>query len=114
MRNGPARVVAEGWRTPQLTRDGEGRRAAAGSNHSRDRVDSMNLSYRCLRSAAFDVSSSLALASSIWTPGAPGTAPAAPVAALPAAPPVAVQAAPPRAEVPPLIAEAFAALDEHS
>src|SRR5690606_36484419 len=96
MRNGPARVVAEGWRTPQLTRDGEGRRAAAGSNHSRDRVASMNLSYRCLRSAAFAVSASLALASCVSTPEAPGTAP---VAALPAAPPLAVQATPPRAEV---------------
>lgn len=71
----------------------------------------MNLSYRCLRSAAFAVSASLALASCVSTPEAPGTVP---VATLPAAPPLAVQATPPRAEVPPLIAEALAALDEHS
>lgn len=74
----------------------------------------MNLSFRCLRSAVFAVSASLALASCVSTPEAPGTAPAAPVAALPTTPAPAMRTAPQRAEVPPLIAEALAALDEHS
>lgn len=73
----------------------------------------MNLSIRCVRCAVFAVSASLALASCVSTPEAPGTAPAAPVAALPT-PPAPVMETPQRAEVPPLIAEALAALDAHS
>lgn len=73
----------------------------------------MNLSFRCLRSAIFASAASFALASCVSTPAAPG---AGPVAAVPPAPVAVAEAPPPpsRVEVPPLIAEALAALEAHS
>ncbi len=73
----------------------------------------MNLSFRCLRSAVFASGASFALASCVSAPAASG---AGPVAAFPPATVTVAETAPPppRAEVPPLIAEALAALKAHS
>ena len=68
----------------------------------------MKLSFRCVRSAVFAAAVSLALTSCVSTPEPPGFAP---TASLPAEPrPPAAQ----REELPPLIAEALSALEEHS
>jgi hypothetical protein len=74
----------------------------------------MNLSFRCLRGAIVAAAASLALASCVSAPDAPATPiVSAPVAAEPA--PLAEAApAPPRQDLPPLIAEALAALDAHA
>ena len=71
----------------------------------------MNLSFRCIRSAVFAAAASLALASCVSTPEPPGSAPSA---SRPAAPRPITPAAPQPADLPPLIAEALSALEEHS
>lgn len=71
----------------------------------------MNLSFRCIRGVVLAVGASLALASCISSPHAPGVAP---IAALPAVHASPVPDVLPSAEVQPLIAEALAALDDHS
>jgi len=71
----------------------------------------MNLTFRAVRGAVTAFAASLALASCVSTPEAPI---AAPVAALPAEPETLVEVAPPPLDVPPLIAEALAALEAHA
>ena len=70
----------------------------------------MDFSFRCLRSVLFALAASLALASCVSVPDGPV---ATSSAALPAEPAPLVQAAPARQDLPPLVAEALAALDAH-
>jgi hypothetical protein len=73
----------------------------------------MKLSVRCLRGAVFAVAASLALASCTSVPDAPSV-PASVAVAEPASEPETVgEAAPAPLDVPPLIAEALAALEAH-
>ena len=76
----------------------------------------MNLSFRAVRGAVLAAAASLALASCASAPEAPAISSATPAAAEPA--PVeeavaAAEAAPNRQDLPPVIAEALAALDAH-
>ena len=74
----------------------------------------MNLTFRALRGAVIAAAASLALASCVSAPEAPA-APAAASVAMPAAEPEAIaEAAPAPLDVPPLIAEALAALEAHA
>ena len=73
----------------------------------------MDLPVRCLRSFAFVIAASLALASCVSVPDAPGAA-GPPVASAPVVTPRAADPLPERAEVPPIVAEALAALESHA
>ena len=73
----------------------------------------MKLSFRCLRGAVVAAAASVALASCVSAPEAPGAPAEIAVAAPVAEPAPAVEAVPVREDLPPLIAEALAALDAH-
>ena len=70
----------------------------------------MEISFRRICGATLVVAASLALSSCVSVPEMPRS----PVASFPSAPPKLAEAAPPRRDLPPLIEEALAALEEHS
>ena len=74
----------------------------------------MNLSFRCLRGAVVAAAASLALASCVSAPAMPRAPAEIDVAAPVAGPAPGAEAAPVRQDLPPLIAEALAALDAHA
>ncbi|HYD25118.1 MAG TPA: murein L,D-transpeptidase catalytic domain family protein [Croceibacterium sp.] len=74
----------------------------------------MNLSFRAVRGAVVAAAASLALASCVSTPAVPPAPAVAMPAAEPTAAPTLAETAPAREDLPPLIAEALAALEAHS